>query len=84
LQQKPPKKDERDVPAQKQDSSKRIRGYAQYSGLAYQMIGLLAVTIYLGLKADAHFGNETQIITALSSLFVLVTFLYKVTRTFMK
>jgi len=52
--------------------------YTKYSGLGYQLIGLLAVSIWLGLKADAYFGNKTQYITAISCIVVLFGFFYKV------
>jgi len=73
------------VPATKQERrTKRIRKvhtYTKYSGLAYQIFGLLGVTIFLGLKADAYFGNESQYITAFSSIIVLVAFFYKLSIT---
>lgn len=81
-----PEKDNRSNKAtESQDQrTKRIRkvhSYTKYSGLAYQIFGLLAVTVFLGLKADAHFGNKTQYITAISCLVVLVAFFYKLTKT---
>lgn len=60
---------------------KAVRSYMKYSGIAYQMIGLVALCIFLGLKADAYFGNEQKLITAGLTLFVIVAYLYKLTRT---
>lgn len=68
----------------KQKNIKKIHAYTKYSGIVYQIFGLLAVTIFLGLKADAYFGNESKLITAGASLFVLLTYLYKVSITVMK
>lgn len=68
----------------RQQSIKKVKAYTKYSGMAYQIFGLLAVTIWLGLKADAHFGNEKKIITAIASLVVLIAFLYKVSITVLK
>jgi len=61
----------------KQEKNKKIRAYSKYSGLAYQLFGLLALTIFLGMKADKYFGNETQYITGISSILVLFAFFYK-------
>lgn len=63
---------------------KKIHSYTKYSGIVYQIFGLLAVTIFLGLKADAYFGNENKFITAGASLFILLTYLYKISITVMK
>jgi len=62
----------------------KVKAYTKYSGMAYQIFGLLAVTIFLGLKADAYFGNESKLITAFSSLFVLLAYLYKISITVLK
>jgi len=61
----------------KYKKQKKVQAYTKYSGIAYQMFGLLALSIFLGLKADAYFGNEKKIITAFGTLFILFTFLYK-------
>lgn len=63
---------------------RKVKAYTKYSGMAYQIFGLLAVTIWLGLKADAHFGNESKLITAFASLIVLIAYLYKISITVLK
>lgn len=63
---------------------RKVHSYTKYSGLAYQIFGLLGVTIFLGLKADAYFGNKSQYITAFSSIIVLVAFFYKLNITLNK
>ncbi len=68
----------------RQEGIKKVKSYTKYSSMAYQIFGILAVTIWLGLKVDAHFGNEKKIITAGASLFVLITYLYKVSITVLK
>jgi len=63
----------------KKKKNEKLVTYTKYSGMAYQIFGLLAVTIFLGLKADKYFGNEKQYITAVLSLLVLFAFFYKLT-----
>ena len=62
----------------KAKAKRKIKSYVKYSGLAYQLIGLLVVAIFLGLKADAYMGNEKEYITALACILVLFSFFYKV------
>lgn len=59
----------------------RTKAYVKYSGMAYQLFGLLALSIYLGIKLDAYLGNEKRYMTALICLIVLTGFLYNVVRT---
>lgn len=63
--------------SKKRQAQKKVQSYTKYSGIAYQMFGLLALSIFLGLKADAYFGNEKKFITAFGTLFVLFTYFYK-------
>jgi len=60
--------------------NKKIKNYAKYSGLAYQIFGLLAVSIFIGIKADDYFGNETRYITAGLCLLSLLSFFYRLIR----
>jgi hypothetical protein len=68
----------------RQEGIRKVKAYTKYSGMAYQIFGLLAVTIWLGLKADAYFGNESKLITAGASLVVLIAYLYKLSTTVLK
>ena len=56
---------------------KRIVQNSKYMGMAYQLFALLAITIFIGIKADAYFGNETQYITAISAFVILLLYFYK-------
>lgn len=58
-----------------------MKSYVKYSGMVYQLFGLMAVTIFLGLKADSYFEFESKYITAFATLFVIIAFLYKVSIT---
>jgi len=58
--------------------TKTIRRYAKFSGLAYQMIGLVAVSVFLGLKADNYYGNEdSKYITVILVIIVFAAFMYR-------
>lgn len=55
-----------------------IRSYAKYSGLAYQLVGLVVVSLFLGLKADKYFGNtDNNYITAILVLVVFFAYMYR-------
>jgi len=66
----------------KTDRTKVIRKYAKYSGVAYQMIGLVAVSVFFGLKADKYFGNEeSKYITVIAVIVVFTSFMYRLYKT---
>ena len=65
------------LPGQNTQKKKRIIQNSQYIGMAYQIFGLLAFTIFFGLKADAHYGNDKQYITAVASVIILLLYFYK-------
>ena len=66
----------------KTEKTKVIRKYAKYSGVAYQMIGLIAISVFLGLKADKYFGNEdSKYITVFIVIVVFSSFMYRLYKT---
>ena len=71
-------------PTKRQKRIRKMQSYTKYSGMTYQLFGLLAITVFFGLKADAYFGHESKLITAGATLFVLIGYLYKVSITVMK
>lgn len=66
---------------QKESSDEKIRkpvnSYLKYSGIAFQMAGVLLAGIFGGRWLDEYFGNETPYITIFLLLFLFVGFLYK-------
>lgn len=62
----------------------KVKSYAQYSGMAYQLFGLLAISVFGGLKLDAYLGNEKKYCTAVICLLVLFAYFYKITVSTMK
>jgi len=54
--------------------------YAYYSGLGFQMIAIIAVFTFIGVKLDASTGSERPIWAALCSLLGVGISLYSVIR----
>ena len=49
----------------------------KYSGIAFQLVGLLLVSIFLGKKIDSWLGNEKAYCTALLIILVFSAYMYK-------
>lgn len=64
----------------KSSKSDGIKTYAHYSGMAFQLFALLLISMWIGMKLDDHFGNETNYIAAGLTVFALVAYLYNVVR----
>lgn len=65
--------------------TKTIKRYAKYTGLAYQMIGLVGISVFLGLKADKYYGNEdSKYITVIAVIIVFAAFMYRLYVTLIK
>ena len=64
----------------KTSTSDGIKTYAQYSGMAFQLFALLLISMWIGMKLDEYFGNETYYIAAGMSVLALVAYLYNVVR----
>jgi hypothetical protein len=56
---------------------KNSKSYVQYTGLAFQLAGILLISIFAGKKIDVYFGFSKPYITALLSMMALVGFMYK-------
>jgi hypothetical protein len=56
---------------------KNSKSYMQYTGLAFQLAGILLISIFAGKKIDVYFGFSKPYITALLSMMALVGFMYK-------
>lgn len=55
-----------------------LNNYIKYSGLGFQMIGIIAVFTFVGYKIDAAQNNQTPYYTAALSLAGVVIALYVV------
>lgn len=56
----------------------KIKSYVQYSGLGFQMIGIIGLFTFVGTKLDESQGLKTPIYTAILSLLGVIIALYTV------
>ncbi len=60
----------------KNQQSKGIRDFAKYSGMAFQMIGIILVTTWGGVKLDKLTGWKTPVFTIVLSLLGVFAAIY--------
>ena len=77
--QQPPKK--RDL---KKLRNKGLNDFAKYSGMAFQMFGIILLTAWGGVKLDKLAGNETPVFTIILSLLGVFAAIYTVVKDFIK
>lgn len=61
----------------KEDLPDKSRSYLKYSGLAFQLVGLLVLSIFLGKKIDAWLETEKAYFTALMVILVFSLYMYR-------
>ncbi len=59
-----------------QKEKQALNNYIKYSGLGFQMIGVIGVFTYAGYKLDEAQQTKTPIYTGISSLFGVLISLY--------
>jgi F0F1-type ATP synthase assembly protein I len=64
--------------------NKGIRDFARYSGLAFQMIGIILVTVWGGVKLDKLTGWNTPVFTIVLSLLGVFAAIYTAVKDFIK
>ena len=60
----------------KSDQNSPLSSYAKYSGLAFQMGAIIAITVWGGVKLDELAENEKPTFTIILSLFGVFTAIY--------
>jgi len=68
----------------KKPLNKGVENFARYSGIAFQMIGIILLTTLGGRKLDKLTGWETPVFTIILSLFGVFTAIYITIRGFLK
>jgi F0F1-type ATP synthase assembly protein I len=68
----------------KNPENKGPKDFARYTGLAFQMLGIILVTTWGGAKLDKLAGNKTQVFTIILSLFGVFAAIYTVVKDFIK
>jgi F0F1-type ATP synthase assembly protein I len=60
----------------KKPANKGVRDFARYSGMAFQMIGIILVTTWGGVKLDKLTGWGTPVFTIVLSLLGVFAAIY--------
>jgi F0F1-type ATP synthase assembly protein I len=68
----------------KQSENKGLNQYARYTGLAFQMLGVILVTVWGGTKLDKLTGWHTPVFTIVLSLFGVFAAIYIAVKDFIK
>ena len=59
----------------------QLNGYDRFSGIVIQMVGIIALGTYIGVKLDKKYPNENNLYTLCFTLgFVIVSIVYVVRR----
>lgn len=64
--------------------NKGLRDFARYSGLAFQMIAIILLTVWGGVQLDKLTGWETPVFTIVLSLLGVFAAIYTSVRDFIK
>ncbi len=65
---------------QNQKKNNPLNSYAHFSGIAFQMIAIIGIGVFLGIKLDEKFPNKYQLFTIILSLLSIGVALYNVFR----
>ena len=68
----------------KDPAKKGIKDFARYSGIAFQMIGIILVATWGGTKLDKLAGNEKPVFTIILSLLGVFAAIYTAVKDFIK
>jgi len=58
--------------------------YMRYSGMAFELVGILVVGVFVGKKLDAWMGNETAYATLGLLVFFLIAYFFRIYYTLVK
>jgi F0F1-type ATP synthase assembly protein I len=78
-EQQPPKKKK-----PKNQGNKGLNDFSRYSGIAFQMIGIILVTTWGGTKLDKLTGTEKPVFTIIFSLLGVFAAIYIAIKDFIK
>jgi ATP synthase protein I len=68
----------------KGQGSKGLHDFARYSGLAFQMITIIVVMTWIGIKLDKVLGFENPVFTVIFSLLGVFAGIYTAIKDFLK
>jgi len=64
--------------------SKGLKDFARYSSLAFQMIGIILISVWGGVKLDKLTGWQTPVFTIVLSLLGVFAAIYTAVKDFIK
>jgi ATP synthase protein I len=64
--------------------NKGIKDFGKYSGIAFQMIGIILISVWGGVKLDKLTGWHTPVFTIILSLFGVFAGIYSAVKDFIK
>ncbi|WP_430908595.1 AtpZ/AtpI family protein [Maribacter sp. 2-571] len=65
---------------QKPRKHNKFNAYARFSGMVFQMVGIIFVGSYIGVKLDERFPNDTNWLTVVCALTSVLLSIYMVIR----
>lgn len=68
----------------KSPGNKGIKDFARYSGMAFQMIGIILVSTWGGIKLDKLMSFEKPVFTIILSLLGVFAAIYNAVKDFIK
>ena len=68
----------------KSPSNKGLRDFGKYSGIAFQMIGIILITTWGGIKLDKLTGFKTPVFTIILTLLGVFAAIYTAVKDFIK
>jgi F0F1-type ATP synthase assembly protein I len=68
----------------KPTQNKGVNDFARYTGLAFQMLGIILVTVWGGTKLDTLTGWQTPVFTIVLSLLGVFAAIYTAIKDFIK
>ena len=68
----------------KSPANKGLKDFGRYSGIAFQMIGIILITTWGGIKLDKLAGTKTPVFTIILSLLGVFAAIYTAVKDFIK
>jgi F0F1-type ATP synthase assembly protein I len=68
----------------KNQGNKGVKDFARYSGMAFQMLAIILVTTWGGIKLDHLTGTKTPVFTIILSLLGVFAAIYTAVKDFLK
>ncbi len=59
-----------------QKNKERLNSYVKYSGIAFQMIAIILIGVFGGMKIDKWLKTEKPVFTALLSVLAVILAIY--------